>query len=133
MSLYVDSSAFLKYYIDEEGSELVHQLFTTDPILTTARHSLVEVRRNLSRLLNSNELALIRNNFLKDIESFNIVELDAITCDLAAQIAESLAVRTLDSLHLGAAKRLGIEFKFFTFDVRQAKAARSLGFKVVGS
>lgn len=63
----------------------------------------------------------------------SIVELDAGTCELAATIAEQLGVRTLDALHLGAARRLGAAVRFLTFDVRQAEAARSLGLAVAGA
>jgi len=41
-------------------------------------------------------------------------------------------VRTLDALHLGRAYRLGTALTFLTFDVRQAQAARQLGFQVAG-
>ena len=52
--------------------------------------------------------------------------------ELAATIAEQTGVRTLDALHLGAARRLGATIGFLTFDVRQAVAARVLGFSVLG-
>ena len=42
-------------------------------------------------------------------------------------------MRTLDALHLGAARRLGTALAFLTFDARQALAARSLGFHVIGA
>lgn len=58
--------------------------------------------------------------------------LDAATCELAAIIAEQTGVRTLDALHLGATRRLGTAMTFLTFDVRQAQAARALGFAVAG-
>lgn len=45
---------------------------------------------------------------------------------------EQTGVRTLDAMHLGAATRLGTALTFLTFDVRQAVAARALGFAVVG-
>lgn len=67
-----------------------------------------------------------------DLAAFAIIELDADTCELAATIAEQTGVRTLDALHLGAARRLGTALTFLTFDVRQAQAARSLGFAVAG-
>ncbi len=41
-------------------------------------------------------------------------------------------MRTLDALHLGAARRLGTALTFLTFDVRQAQAARELGLTVAG-
>lgn len=52
---------------------------------------------------------------------------------MAATIAEQTGVRTLDALHLGAARRLGAAVTFLTFDVRQGQAARGLGFRVVGA
>lgn len=48
-------------------------------------------------------------------------------------IAEQTGVRTLDALHLGAARHLGTALTFVTFDVRQAQAARTLGFSVAGA
>ncbi len=42
-------------------------------------------------------------------------------------------VRTLDALHLAAARRLGPGSTcLLTFDIRQAQAARSLGMTVLG-
>src|SRR5690606_327998 len=52
MALYVDTSALLKRYIDEADSELSERHLLADPLWITARHTLVEVRRNLARLLN---------------------------------------------------------------------------------
>ena len=50
-----------------------------------------------------------------------------------ATLAAQTRVRAHDALHLGAARRLGTGLSFLTFDVRQAEAARSLGFRVLGS
>ena len=64
----------------------------------------------------------------------SIVELDEITCETAAAIAELIGVRTLDALHLAAAQRIGgPAVPFLTFDLRQAQAARGLGLTVVGA
>ncbi len=42
--------------------------------------------------------------------------------------------RTLDALHLAAARRVGgTQLAFVTFDIRQAQTARALGFAVVGA
>jgi predicted nucleic acid-binding protein len=131
--LYADSSAILKRYVDEPESERAAQALMSDPVLVTGRHTIVEVRRNLARLLAPTDATAARAAFVADLASFAIVELDAGTCELAATIAEQTGVRTLDSLHLGAARRLGVGITFLTFDVRQAQAARSLGMTVVGA
>ena len=133
MTLYLDSSALLKRYIQEPDSERVDDLLAHDPDLVTARHTLVEVRRNLVRQLRPAEATAGRALFSADMARVSILELDEVTCDLAATIAEQTGVRVLDALHLGAARRLGTGISFLTFDVRQAEAARSLGFRVLGS
>ncbi len=72
--------------------------------------------------------------FLEDIAAFGIVELDGVTCEAAADIAELTGARTLDALHLAAARRIGgAAVPFVTFDLRQAQAARILGLAVLPS
>lgn len=133
MTLYADSSALLKRYVDEADSDVAVELLGSDSMLVTGRHTVVEVRRNLARLLSGTALTESRRNFATDLDAFSIVELDAATCELAATIAEQTGVRTLDALHLGAARRLGTAIRFLTFDARQAHAARGFGFRVVGA
>ncbi len=134
MTLYVDSSALLKRYLDEPDSDRAVELLDSDDDLVTARHTTVEVRRNLARLLSGRALVESRSAFLDDLEAFAIVELDAATIELAATIAEQTGTRTLDALHLGAAQRAGgPPITVLTFDVRQAQAARGLGYTVVGA
>lgn len=133
MTLYVDSSALLKRYVDEPDSDRAVELLTSDSTLVTGRHTIVEVRRNLAQLLSPTDASSARRTFTADLASFAIVEVDAATCELAATIAEQTGVRSLDSLHLGAARRLGTDISFLTFDVRQATAARALGLAVVGA
>jgi len=134
VSLYVDSSALLKRYVDEPDSELADSLLGSDPTLVTARHTIVEVRRNLARLLDGRDLASARSAFARDLGVLSIVELDEVTCEGAATVAEVTGVRTLDALHLAAAQRVGgPAVPFLTFDARRAQAARALGLTVVGA
>lgn len=133
MSLYVDSSALLKRYVDEPDPDTADSLLRSDPVLLTARHTIIEGRRNLARLLDGRDLAAARSAFTGDLESLSIVELDEVTCEAAATVAEVAGVRTLDAIHLAAAQRVGgPAVPFLTFDARQARAARALGLTVVG-
>jgi predicted nucleic acid-binding protein len=130
--MYVDSSAILKRYVAEDDSAVADALLAVDTTLVTARHTLVEVRRNLARLLAGEDLAQARAAFLTDLGALSIIELDADTCYTAASIAEASGVRTLDALHLAAAQRVAEPgMRFLTFDIRQAQAARALGLEVV--
>ena len=134
MSLYVDSSALLKRYLGEPDSEACDAILRSDPALVTGRHTVVEVRRNLAQLVSPAHLAGVKALFERDLSAISLVELDAVTCETAAAIAEVTGVRTLDALHLAAAQRVGgTALPFLTYDVRQAQAARSLGFTVLGA
>jgi predicted nucleic acid-binding protein len=132
VTTYVDTSVLLKRYVDEPDSDRAQELLAADPELVTGRHTIVEVRRNLARLLVATDAAAARVAFADDLGALSIVELDVATCETAAAVAEQTGVRTLDALHLGAALRLGTAITFLTFDARQAHAARALGFPVAG-
>ncbi len=132
MTLYVDSSALLKRYIEEHDSAVATELMRTDPVLVTSRLTEVEVRRNLSRLLDGDDLDTQRRALAVDLDAFALVSLDATTMSTAARIAEQTLCRSLDSIHLGAAQRAGRSTMVLTFDVRQARAARDIGITVIG-
>ena len=133
MTLYVDSSALLKRYVDEHDSEVAAQLMAADPVLVTSRLAEVEVRRNLARLLSDEAAGAAKRQFLADLDAFALVSLDAVTCNEAARIAEQTLCRSLDALHLAAAVRAGPATTLLTFDHRQAQAARLLGLSVTGT
>ncbi len=133
MSLYVDSSALLKRYVEEPQSDACAELLASDPSWITARHTYVEVLRNLARVVPDASYSRSRDLFLDDWRHIDVAELDEITCTRAAELAVTLGVRTLDALHLAAAHRVGgTALPFVTFDARQAQAARSLGWSVLG-
>jgi predicted nucleic acid-binding protein len=134
VTLYVDASALLKLYFDEPDSSHAEEILTADPDWVTARHTAVEVRRNLARELRGAELRAARRQFERDWRGTAVVELTAEICEAAAEIAEVTGARTLDALHLGAARAAGGgALPFVTFDLRQAQAARALGWVVLGS
>jgi uncharacterized protein len=133
VSLYLDSSALLKRYVDEPDSADCERILAADAIWITGRHTWVEVVRNLARLVSGREQARLLRAFRDDWNRINVVELDQTTIDGAAEIAKAYGVRTLDALHLAAAQRVGgTSVPFVTFDVRQAQAARAMGMTVLG-
>jgi predicted nucleic acid-binding protein len=133
VTTYVDSSALLKRYVEEHDSQQAVDLMSSDPVLVTTRLTEIEVRRNLTRLLEGPALLDARRRVAVDLDVFALVALDATTCGEAARIAEQTGCRSLDSVHLAAALRAGPATTVLTFDVRQANVARSLGLRVVGA
>ena len=133
MTTYVDTSALLKLYVDEVDSDDAQRLIDADPVRVTSWVTLVEVRRNIARLLEGADLTRAREACEHDLDAMAVVNLDERGWRLAADIAETLGVRSLDALHLAAARQLQIaDLLFCTFDLRQANAARQLGLRVIG-
>ncbi len=133
MSLYLDTSALLKRYLDEPDSDRFDAILGSDPVWVTAAITLVEVRRNLTRTLNGSDLAAAREQFGHDWDRCHIIELDRFLCVTAAEIAELTLARSLDALHLAAIHRAGPgALPLVTADLRQAQAARALGWMTLG-
>ena len=131
---YVDASALLKVHLDEPDRDAARQILDSDPAWASGRHTLVEVRRNLSRGLPPLDVEQARAIFRTQWERMGVVELDRGVCERAAELAERTGSRTLDALHLSAAELVGDgTLPFVTFDRRLAEAARSLGWTVLGA
>lgn len=133
MTLYVDSSALLKLYVDEADSGDAQAIVDADAVRVTAWLTLVEVRRNVGRLLTGSDLSRAREACERDLDAMALVTLDERGWWRADDIGEVLGVRSLDALHLAAAQQLRIpDLLFCTFDLRLGQAARQLGFRVAG-
>ena len=133
MSIYLDASAFLKLYLNEPDSERAEDILLSGGEWVTGRHTAIEVRRNLGRYLGGADLAGAQRQFQRDWTNTAVVDLTEEVCEAAAQLAEITGVRSLDALHLGAAQVIGGgRLPLVTFDLRQAQAARTLGWTVIG-
>ena len=133
MTLYVDSSALLKRYIAEPDSDSAELILRSDPVLVTSWITVVEVRRNLARLLTGPDHRTACREAEHDFDAMALVTCDGSIAAAAATIGETLGVRSLDAIHLASARRLMIEsLGFVTFDLQQGQAARSLGLRVLG-
>ena len=134
MTLYLDSSAFIKRYVREDSRDTVEALVLADPDWVTARHTFVEVVLALHHRLDEADWGTAREAFDRDWDRSYIVSLDDSVCRRAAEIGVAARVRSLDALHLAAADRAGgRSIPIVTFDVRLGVAARALGFSVIGT
>lgn len=135
MTLYAESSALLRLYLDEPDSSFGRELLRADPSWVSSCVTAVEVRRNLARLLDADELERARAAFRDDWAELTSITVHDAASGRAAELAEATGVRTLDALHLEAAERSGAgdgHLPLVTFDRRLADAARSLGWTVLG-
>lgn len=134
MTTFLDSSALVKRYVNEPDSDYAAALIDADDVLVSSWLTAVDVRRTVARILSGSDLSRAKELLEEDFDKIALVSPDASIWQTAADIAEALGVRSLDSVQLACAQRLRITgMRFVTFDIRQGVAARALGFSVVGS
>ena len=136
MILYLDTSAVVKLYADEAGSDQVRAGVAAAKICATHLIAYAETRAAFARKAQQpayeNRLQTWRKDFERDWPRFEIV---GVTPDLvrrAGDLAEMHRLRAYDSVHLAAVEalsRLGarLDFRFLVFDGDLAHAAEELG------
>ncbi len=119
MDYYFDSSALVKLYVPETGSQWVKQLVTERLPLGELRHTIlmsriaiVETAAAIARRRRTGELtieqqALLYRRLLEDAQHrFQLLEVDGRSLDLAADLTQHHPLRGYDAVHLAAALRL---------------------------
>jgi predicted nucleic acid-binding protein len=135
---YVDTSALLKWYVSEPGSDAVAAWIEEQPSLVFSRIGWLEFRcavnrRRRARDLDDATADDVLGRFLADVAvgAFTLLPLNdeqALAAnDLIARLAAPL--RTLDALHLAAAIAHGAD-SIATADHDLALGAREMGLKV---
>lgn len=129
--LFLDTSALLKRYVDEDGTLLVLELMDSDVEWVASALAHAEAEVTLCHLgLDTESETEQRRRLRDDWERFLVVPIDGPCLARAADIGCGQRIRTLDALHLAAADRLPRPFTFLTFDRRQAHAAAAIGLSV---
>jgi hypothetical protein len=120
--VYVDSSALVKLVIEEPESRRLERHLHPEDVLATSRIALVEVPR-ATRIANpSPEVA---NETARLLASVMLIDVSDGLLRTAAHLA-SIAVRTLDAIHLASAIVVGAD-ELVTYDERLATAASERG------
>lgn len=130
MNTYVDSSAWVKRYLDEEYSQECLDLMSHKPNWTTSRLALLEVHRAL-KIQAPTQLAKMRREFDTDLMKAHILEIDRATCAIATEIAVDSGARSLDAIHVASAFRAGANTSVLTYDKRMSEVAKRLGLNLV--
>jgi hypothetical protein len=106
--IYLDSSAWVKRYCRESGSEKVEELFQSGRPLVCSRLGPVEVLAALARRRKSGSLSPetfedLRGKVQADWETFWKIDLSAKLMAKAERIASTLALRGADAVHFASA------------------------------
>ena len=138
MIAYIDSSVLLRVALGQANAlkqwSSVERGVSSALILTESLRTLdrTRLRANLSDL----EIARRRSTILSIIESLELVEIDSVVLDRAAQPMPT-ELGTLDAIHLASAllwkDATGVEPIMATHDVALGLAAKAHGLKVLGT
>ena len=134
MKTFFDSSALVKRYIHEEGTDRVIDLCNDSSEIIVSIICITEVLSACNRLLRENLISkkqydIIKNEFLNDIDSATVVNLTGEVIQVSINCLEKGTNRSLDALHIGAAITYNSD-RFITGDMRQKSIAEVMGLSV---
>ncbi len=136
MILFCDTSALVKLYILEEGSEELKVRLREAEAVAVCRIAWAEAFAAFSRRAREvpEDAALIERAkvaLANDWPHFVIMEIDQAVVECAGEYADAFALRGYDSVQLAAASEAArvsqIPLFFAGFDIRLNKAAKLLG------
>ena len=136
MILFCDSSALVKLYVHEDGSDAVSAQAAASEVLAVCRLTWVEVMSALARRVrerpqDSVAVATARQRFTADWPRYLCLEVTQELAELAGDYADTFALRAYDSVQLAAAelarRDMPGQVHFACFDARLSKAAKVLG------
>jgi uncharacterized protein len=124
LTLYLDSSALVKRYLRETGSELVAAAIDRARTFKMCRVGFVETVRAVALAGRPDDAERAKSHWT----AIDAIEVDGALAEHAVQLAVRHRLRTLDALHLAAALSVGEDgLVFVTWDGRLHRAARAEG------
>ncbi|MFB1490935.1 MULTISPECIES: type II toxin-antitoxin system VapC family toxin [unclassified Thiocapsa] len=136
MRVFFDSSAFVKRYVREEGTEAVLAWCDRAGEIGLSGIALPEIVSAFCRLRREGKIDEAQYRQLKSLLLADIE--DAAICDITPEVlAQSIVclennlLRGMDAIHIGSALALKVDV-FITADQRQGDAASRAGLRVDG-
>lgn len=134
MNLFFDTSAFLKRYLFESGSDDVEQLCYAADDIGISIIMPIETFSTLNRLkrkkkISAKQYKLIKSEFLADIRDITVISVDVQVVKRAINTIEKSPLKALDATHIGCALVFKPDY-FVSSDRQQLIAAQASGLKV---
>jgi len=136
MRAYFDSSALVKRYVEESGSDAVQEILDrTDElaigIIGPPEVISVFVRKRRERILTPDHYQVAKSALIEEIADMTVCGITSSVVETAIALIETIPLRTLDALHVACAADWNADV-FVSADKRQMEAARNLGLQVIG-
>jgi predicted nucleic acid-binding protein len=129
LSIYLDASALVKRYVDEEGSDAVLDAMSGEDTWSMCRIGFVETVRAVAQAGEPGDVKRVKRDWMIGCD---VVEVDRNLAEHAAQVALVSGLRAMDAIHLASALSLRVEgLTFATWDVRLHRAAREQGLRTL--
>jgi len=112
---FLDTSALVKRYYDEPGTETVDRLVSSEMPTAISSLSVIETTSTFRRKYNRDEItesdtnALLGEFFREALDDFMIIPLDESLTQFSFELVTAHDLRTLDSLQLSAALSLSTD------------------------
>ena len=134
MTLFVDTSALVKRYVDELGRDVVLAAMDADAVWCASAVTRTEAALVLHRLAASARQADQLDQLLStDWATFHVVPVDERCLHRAAEIGADFGLRLSHAIQLASADRLPRPVQFLTLDEHQIAAAVALDLDVVAA
>ena len=142
MILYLDTSALIKLYVDEAGSDEVKIRVQDAQIVSTSRVAYVAARAGVARkhrvgALTEEEYRRILEDLEGDWENYFVIEVSEDVTQLGGDLVDKYPLRGFDAIHLASGlllkRRTRLPVSFFCFDERLQGAALAEGLAIEGS
>lgn len=130
--IYLDTSALVKRFVTEVGSDRVGRLFLEQATFATAKIAYLEIYSGLTRKWRENALSrsdyeLACREFELDWEAYIRVDLHDEILSISRDLIQRYPLRGFDAVHLASAvyleKALGEPISFVAADTRLLEAA----------
>ncbi len=140
MICYLDTSALVKLYVHEQGSETVHELVDAASVIATSKVAYPEARAALARSFREGTLIekdyrLVVTALQNDWMRYFALDVSDSIVLLAGELAEEHRLRGFDAVHLAAALTLKTQVKsqvvVACWDVRLWEAMSAVGLEVL--
>ena len=138
--IYFDTSALVKRYVTEKGSEKLDEMLAVNSFAATSKLTYAEIlsaftRRYREGEYSKNWLLKIIGNFEAEIEEFSVVDVKDDLLPIVKQLLLRHALRGSDAIHLASAIWLKNALKenitFAASDANLLKAAEKEGLIVI--
>jgi uncharacterized protein len=131
VTLFVDTSALVRRYVQGPGRDLVAAAMADDDMWCASALCRSETLLALHRLaVTPGQHERMWGRLRDDWDAFVVVPVDERCLAHAVELGATYGLRTVDAVHLAAADRLPRPATYLTFDHRQIPAAAGLGFDV---